>query len=289
MGERAQRVEAVVSSWADVGRPVQAPHGHVTGRVEYLRGVRSRFLRRKRDIIIWLPPDYEAHRTRRYPVLYMHDGQNLMDATTSYVGEWHVDETTQLLVQSGEVEPLIIVGVYNTEDRFSEYTQVRGTGEFARHGGGKADSYGRFLVEELKPVIDRRLRTRPQAQYTGLAGSSLGGLVSLYLGMKHPDTFRRLGVISPTVMWAERDVIPRVRALRRKLPLKIWVDVGTEEWRHSQETVEDSRLLRDALLSRGWVLNKDLAYVEVPGAVHHESAWAARFGDVLKYLYPARK
>ncbi|MBN1207876.1 MAG: carbohydrate esterase [Myxococcaceae bacterium] len=282
---RAQQVSISVARWAD--QPSDSAQHTLTGNIRYLRAVGSSFLPRTRDIIIWLPPGYEESPQRRYPVLYMHDGQNLMDAATSFSGEWRVDETAQQLVRSGEVEPLIIVGVYNTEDRFAEYTQVKDTGEYAQLGGGNADAYGRFLVEELKPMIDRTFRTRPQARDTGLAGSSLGGLVTMHLGLKYPGTFRRLGVVSPSVFWANRDIVSRVKALKKKQPLRIWVDIGTEESRGSQETVEDTRMLRDTLLAEGWKLGTDLHYLEVVGAAHTESAWAERFDELLKYLFPA--
>ncbi len=148
VGSRSERISVTVARWADQGGAAPAP-ATTTGNVRYLRNVTSRHLPRKRDIIVWLPPDYDANPKRRYPVLYMHDGQNLMDASTSFSGEWHVDETAQQLVRAGEVEPLIIVGVYNTEDRFLEYTQVKDPGEYAHLGGGNADAYGRFLVEEV--------------------------------------------------------------------------------------------------------------------------------------------
>ncbi len=280
-----QRVQLTVARWADQTKP---PAQHtLTGNIRYLRAVASHFLPRKRDIIVWLPPDYEDSPKRRYPVLYMHDGQNLMDSATSYTGaEWRVDEMAQKLVAARQLEPLIIVGVYNTEDRFDEYTPVKDTGEFASLGGGNADAYGRFLVEEFKPMIDRTFRTKPNPEDTGLAGSSLGGLVSMYLGLKYPNVFRRLGVVSPSVFWGGKDIVTRVKALKKKQPLKIWVDIGTEESKGSQETVEDTRLLRDALVADGWVEGKDLQYVEVPGAIHTETAWADRIDKILKYLYP---
>jgi predicted alpha/beta superfamily hydrolase len=210
-----------------------------------------------------------------------------MDSATSYTGaEWRVDEVAQQLIEARQVEPIIIVGVYNTEDRFAEYTQVKDTGEFAEANAGNADAYGRFLVEELKPIIDRTFRTKPAPQETGLAGSSLGGLVTMYLGIKYPNTFRRLGVVSPSVFWGDKDIVNRVKALKRKQPLKIWVDIGTDEYPGSQETVADTRLLRDALVAEGWKEGEDLQYVEVPGAVHTETAWAARIDQILKYLYP---
>jgi predicted alpha/beta superfamily hydrolase len=109
----------------------------------------------------------------------------------------------------------------------------------------------------------------------------------MYLGLNYPNTFRRLGVVSPSVFWANRDILDRVKGLKKKPASRIWVDIGTEESKGSQETVDDTRLLRDALVARGWVLGKDLQYVEVPGAFHTESAWADRFDDILRYLYRA--
>jgi predicted alpha/beta superfamily hydrolase len=283
-----ERIFATVARWADIDSlpPVQ---GVLTGNIEYLREVTpSNTLLRKRDVIIWLPPDYTTNSTRRYPVLYMHDGQNLMDASTAYAGEWGVDETAQQLVQKGEVAPVIIVGVYNTANRGPEYTQVPDDRypEVDGANGGRADLYGQFLINELKPMIDGKYRTLTDAANTGMAGSSLGGLVTMYLGMKNPGTFSRLGVVSPSVFWANSNIVTQVNALPGKLPLRIWLDIGTNEGSSSQETVEDTQALRDALVGKGWVLDNDLKYTEVPGGVHNEAAWAARFGDILKYLYP---
>ena len=284
-----ERTFVTVARWADIDPLPPAP-GVLTGTIEYLRGVTpSNTLLRKRDVIIWLPPGYNPNdTTRRYPVLYMHDGQNLMDGSTAWAGEWGVDETAQRLVQSGEVEPLIIVGVYNTANRGPEYTQVPDDRypEVDGANGGRADLYGQFLINELKPVIDDKYRTLKDAPNTGMAGSSLGGLVTMYLGMKNPGTFGRLGVISPSVFWGNNNIVTQVNALPGQLPLRIWLDIGTDEGSSSQETVADTVALRDALVGKGWMLDSDLKYTEVPGGVHNEAAWAARFGDILKYLYP---
>jgi len=268
-----------VARWGEPGKGPAMKQG-LTGIIRYHRGVSSKNLTRTRDIIVYLPPDYFDSPERRYPVLYMHDGQNLMDATTANSGEWRVDETAEQLIQAGTVEPVIIVGVSNTPDRIAEYTYKADP----QHGGGNADAYGRFLVEELKPLIDARYRTRPGPGDTGLAGSSLGGLVSLYLGMKYPGTFTRLGVISPSVWWADKDILKKVQALDTKPPLRLWVDMGTNE---SPNGISDARDLRQALEFKGWGPG-DLKYVEVEGAGHNEPAWAARFGDVLRYLFPQR-
>ena len=210
----------------------------------------------------------------------MHDGQNLMDPGTSAFGvAWEVDDTATRLIHDARIEPVIIVGIYSTGDRIAEYTPVRDD----EYGGGNADAYGRFLIEELKPDIDATYRTRPEATVTGLAGSSLGGLVSLYLGLEHSDVFGRLGVVSPSVWWANEDIIDRVNALTSKLPLTIWLDIGTAEGGGSAD--DDARALRDALVAEGWVLGQDLTYAEYPGAAHNESAWAARCDDILEGLY----
>jgi predicted alpha/beta superfamily hydrolase len=282
-GNGFERVSLTVGGWRDLFKVL-------TGRIEYLYNeTPTNPLLKKRDIIVWLPPDYKTNPTRRYPVLYMHDGQNLMDGSTAYSDEWGVDETAQQLVLAGQVEPLIIVGIYNTEDRGPEYTQVPDARypEVDGANGGRADEYGKFIFDELKPRIDKKYRTRPEAEFTGLAGSSLGGLVSMYLGTKRSEKFTRVGVVSPSVFWGHNDIVEKVKALPGKLPLRIWLDIGTDEGNSGQETVEDTRLLRDALMGKGWVLDSDLKYTEVAGGKHNEKAWAARFGDILKYLYPA--
>jgi predicted alpha/beta superfamily hydrolase len=277
-------VDLTVARWGEPSKG-PPPRDGLKGIIRYHRGMSSAFLPRSRDVIVYLPPDYFDSPERRYPVLYMHDGQNLMDPSTSFAGEWKVDEAAEQLIQDGKLEPLIIVGAYNTTDRIPEYTPVADP----QYGGGNADAYGRFLVEELKPFIDARYRTRPEAASTGLAGSSLGGLVSLYLGLKHPGTFTRLGVISPSVWWADQDIVRRVSALTAKPPLRLWVDMGTSEGRDalsSARVISTARDLQDALKAAGWVEGVDLQYTEVEGAQHNEAAWAARIGDVLKYLFP---
>jgi predicted alpha/beta superfamily hydrolase len=270
------RTEITVAAWTD--RP------KVTGNVENLGPFHSAFLA-DRPILVYLPPSYESQPTRRFPVLYLHDGQNVLDSRTAFGGvEWAADETAERLIGEGSIEPLILVAVGNTADRMDEYTQTVDSGEGA---GGDADLYGRLLVEELKPVIDSRYRTQPGADTTGLCGSSLGGLVTMYLGLTHSEVFGRLGVVSPSVWWDSRDIVDRVQALTAKLPLRIWEDIGTAEGSGSGP-VNDARALRDALLAKGWQVDVDLAYREYAGAQHNETAWAARFDEILKFLFPPR-
>jgi predicted alpha/beta superfamily hydrolase len=256
--------------------------GHtLTGEFRVHERFHSSFLAHDRTVIVYLPPGYDPSHVRRYPVLYLHDGQNVFDRATSVGEEWGVDETAQALIEGGVIEPLIIVGVYNTgEHRIDEYTP---TGSARMHKGGQADLYGRMLVEELKPFIDARYRTLPSAANTGLGGSSLGGLLTLHLGLRYPTVFSKLAVLSPSVWWDSRVIVREVRALHRKLPLRIWLDAGTCE---GERVCEDARLLRDALVEKGWSLDDDLKYFEAEGAQHNEQSWGSRVDPILRYLFP---
>jgi predicted alpha/beta superfamily hydrolase len=235
-----------------------------------------------RDLLVWLPPGYDADARSRYPVLYMHDGQNLFEPDTAFKkGEhWRVGETATELVEAGRIEPPIIVGIANAgERRIQEYTPTRD----ARLGGGLAREYGRMLVDEVKPFVDATYRTRTDAASTGLAGSSLGGLVSLHLGYAYPRVFSRLAALSPSVWWDRRAILRTVRSTRPKPPLKLWVDMGTAEGRRA---LDDARLLKAALVGAGWVVGGDLHYAEYEKAGHSEAAWAERVGPMLEWLFP---
>jgi predicted alpha/beta superfamily hydrolase len=272
----------------DADRRVRDVGDHtLTGTFRLHKRFRSRFLEHDRRVIVYLPPNYEESRRRgtRYPVLYLHDGQNLFDRATAFGGEeWRVDETAQSLIEQRAIEPLIIVGVYNSGDhRIREYTP---TPDPHVDAGGGADYYGRMLVEELKPLIDRRYRTLPGAASTGLGGSSLGGLVTMYLGLKYPTVFSRLAMISPAVWWDRRVIVQRVEELEGKLPLRIWLECGTAE---GKSVCTNARLLRDALVAKGWAVDDDLAYAEVEGGEHNERSWAARVDPMLRFLFPARR
>ena len=148
-----------------------------------------------------------------------------------------------------------------------------------------------MLVEELKPFIDSRYRTKHDAKHTGLAGSSLGGLASLYLALKYPDVFGRAGVVSPSVWFAGKHILHYVESLPKKPNVRIWIDIGTKEGRtpeEAQQTVDDARLLRDALVKKGSKLGKDLNYFEAEGAGHNEAAWATRVESILTFLFPRK-
>jgi predicted alpha/beta superfamily hydrolase len=255
----------------------------LTGTLRLHKNLQSRFLEEDRDIIVYLPPDYNSTQDRRFPVLYLHDGQNLFDAATAFAGnEWGLDELAEELISKNEIEPLIIVGIYNTGvKRMAEYTHVRDR----RGRGGRAKRYAKLIVEDLKPFIDSEYRTVPDTNNTALGGSSLGGLVTLYLGLHYPDVFGKLIVMSPSVWWANRAILREVRSLKKKLPQKIWLDIGTCEGSNPEYCVQDARMLRDALIAKGWKLDDDFRFFEDEGAAHNEKAWGFRMRDALKFMF----
>ena len=255
----------------------------LAGTVERHPDFHSAVLGATRRVWVYLPPQYAAEPARRFPVLYLQDGQNVFDGATAFLAgkEWEVDETVERLAREGRIEPLVVVAVDNGgERRLVEYTPTR---DRRAPDGGGADAYGRMLVEELKPWVDRTYRTRPERETTGIGGSSLGGLVSLYLGLKHPEVFGRIAALSTSAWWDDRFIARFVDALPAKPDTRIWTDIGTRE---DRSAVPDARALRDALVRRGWREGVDLRYVEAEGAVHNEMAWAKRMPAVLEFLFP---
>lgn len=255
----------------------------LTGTLRLHKALESRFVETSRDVIVYLPPDYNDTE-RRYPVLYLHDGQNLFDPATAFLGnDWGLDELAEELIQKQEIQPLIIVGIYNAgEQRMAEYTHVRDR----RGRGGRAKAYARFLIQDLKPFIDAEYRTLGDRTNTGLGGSSLGGLVTLYLGLHHPDTFGKLIVMSPSLWWANRAILREVRKLRGSFPQKIWLDIGTCEGQNPDACVRNAEDLAEALVAKGWRYEQDFKFVEDYGAGHNEKAWGYRMRDALKFLFP---
>jgi predicted alpha/beta superfamily hydrolase len=263
------------------------PPTTLTGNIQRHRAFPSKILKNRRDILVYLPQGYRRFTGRRYPVLYLQDGQNVFDAATSFAGvEWGVDETAQRLIRQKLIEPLIIVAIANTgAERIHEYapTPAQIDPPRRKRSKGQLRNYGRFLIEELKPFIDRKYRTRREAEFTGLGGSSLGGLATLVLGLWFPNHFTRLAVLSPSIWWDDCAIYKIVDEIDEtaKPPLRMWLDTGTREpgW-------ERARVLRDRLVEKGWRLHDDLYYLEVEGADHSEGAWAARIDPVLRFLFP---
>jgi predicted alpha/beta superfamily hydrolase len=272
---------------ADVGpasivRGDAEPGARLTGRFDLLHDFRSAALGTARRVSVYLPPGYDDS-AARYPVFYLQDGQNLFDPNRAFVPgqDWGLDETAEALIHAGEIAPAILVGIdHGGVERIDEYTP---SCDARRRVGGRLGAYRHFLIDELKPWIDARYRTRPDAASTGLGGSSLGGLATLEIGLARPDVFGRLAALSPSLWWDRRCVLDRARALQGRLAVSIWLDAGTHE---GPGVVHHARVLKNILLRHGWRLGRDLHYREVDGGQHSEADWARRADDVLRALFP---
>ncbi|OAA31093.1 hypothetical protein AT15_08950 [Kosmotoga arenicorallina S304] len=237
-------------------------------------------LNNKRNIIVYLPPSYKNDLQKRYPVLYMHDGQNLFDAVTSFVGEWEADETAEKLIKSGEIKEIIIVGIYNKGDqRLTEYSPW----PFSSDGytsEGKGDLYVDFIINSLKPYIDGHFRTLPDRESTAIAGSSMGGLISLYAAFKKPEIFGMVGAMSSS-FWVSNGKIFDFVENAGVRNLRIYIDMGTGE---GAQALKDTIKMVSLLKSIGYT-DDTLLYVEDKGALHNEQFWAKRFPEMLKFFF----
>lgn len=266
-------VELTVAGWGRDG-------------VRYHPDFGSRFLPHARPVNVFVPPGYDLEAHRRYPVLYMHDGQNLFDAETAFAGvPWAADEVAEREARRHTADPVIVVGVGNTVDRLKEYAP-------RRDGPDAADdwsaAYGRFLVEEVKPFIDRTYRTATGPAATGVAGSSMGGLISLHLARRYPHVFGRCAALSPSLWW-DREFFLSTAGTDWPRDCRVWLDTGEDEGTgrvgrlgNLTRTRKLARLFAEAGLADG----RDYAYREIPGGTHNEASWHARFDQVLRYLFP---
>lgn len=268
------------------GAPASEAPASRTGRIERLGVVASAHVQ-PRDVQVWLPPGYERDPEARYPVLYLHDGQNVFDARAAGA-EWQVDEAAQRGVASGRLRPFIVVAVASTESRTLDYTpsamlipaERLGRPTAERQGGGVA-AYARFLIEELKPLIDARFRTRPSVADTAVGGSSFGGLASLWLALHRPETFGAALVVSPSVWWDDRFVLRDATATSPQPRPRLWVDMGAQE---GEQALVLARELTQVLAQRGWA-GDALRFVEDARGSHDEASWARRVPAMLDFLY----
>ncbi len=256
-----------------------------------LHEFRSRFFRNTRFLRIWLPPGYDDHENsgKRYPVLYLNDGQNLFEASTSFTGvEWQVDETTERLIREGQIPPMLIVGIDNAgKDRFREYMPYRSLSPMMLRAQGIR--YPDFLIKEVMPFVARNYRVASGPEKTGLGGSSLGALISLYTASVHPGWFGRLLVESPSLWAANRQLIKDSRGVRQ-WPERIFLATGTAEAGREdrdRSVVDDVRELA-GIFRRAGLHDRRLRLLIDEGATHHESAWARRFPEALSFLFGDR-
>jgi len=232
-------------------------------------------LRNYRDLVVALPPGY-GEAGERHAVVYVQDGQNLFDPATSYAGDWGLVAALGELALAG-VRP-IVVGIPNMRRRRRyEYSPFRDI----IHGGGGGDRYLAFVVETVKPLVDASFRTRRERSHTVIAGSSLGGLISLYGLYRYADVFGAAGVQSPALWVADRAILGYVEQMASLAVGRVHLDVGTAE---GVDALRDVRALRDLLLAAGQVPGRTLSYVEDEGAEHEEAAWGRRFQTALPFL-----
>jgi metallo-beta-lactamase class B len=241
-------------------------------------------LGRTRRIWIYLPPDY-ASSGKRYPVLYMHDGQNLFDAATSYAGEWGVDESLDSLHAAGD-PGVIVVGIDNGQQlRMNEYSPW----VHPRHGGGEGNAYADFIARTLKPYVDARYRTRPEAESTGIMGSSMGGLISLHAALRHPHVFGRVGVFSPSLWFSDSVfVAARAAAPAGPRPRFYFVSGGMEgPQEQPRVVVADQQRMIDTLDAAGWTPGADLQAAAPDDGRHSEWFWRREFPAAYRWLFAA--
>lgn len=280
--EETQKIENQAVSSTNVIR-VEAAAGDLR-----LHEFRSRFFRNTRFLRVWLPPGYDAaeNSKKRYPVFYLNDGQNLFEPSTSFTGvEWQVDEAAERLIREGQVEPVIIVGIDNAgKDRFREYMPHRSLNPVMLRVQG--NRYPNFLIKEIMPFVGRNYRVASGPENTGLGGSSLGALISLYTATVHPGWFGRLLVESPSLWASNRQMIRESRSVKQ-WPERIFLATGTAEAGREdrdRSMVDDVRELA-GIFRRAGLDDRHLKLVIDEGATHHESAWARRFPEALLFLF----
>jgi predicted alpha/beta superfamily hydrolase len=273
-----------------LGGPPRAVRVPLVGDLRYHLAFPSRHLGNERTLIVYLPPGYRGAPAQRYPVLYMHDGQNLFDPATAYQGVcWEANDTAERLILTRRLRPLIIVGIYNTPDRVAEYTHSVDD----KQQGGKGRLYGRFLFEEVKPFIDQAYRTKPDRRHTAVAGASLGGKLTLALAREHHEQFALCGAISPSLWWARGQLLKELAGGRRWMRrMRFWVDMGTREGVAKGEippAILRTRKLIQQFDAAGLLPGLHYYYWEVAGGEHSEAHWAARFDKFLLYFFGRRR
>ena len=251
----------------------------------WLHELNSGIFGNTRLVRVWLPPDYDGWGATRYPVLYLSDGQNLFDPATAFGGvHWQVGETATRLIAEQKIRPLIIVGIDNTKDRAQEYIPYKSRDPRVLNAKGKC--YPDFLQREVMPLIEERYPILKGAENTGLGGSSLGGLITLYTQLAAPGVFGRLLIESPSLFVANWKILDECRRFQN-WPTRVYLGMGTRETGNAEKdakSVSDVRELEAILREAG--LDERRVKVRIQeGATHTESAWAARFPAALEFLY----
>jgi len=248
----------------------------------------SRVFRNQRFLRVWVPPGYDQQENaeRRYPVFYLNDGQNLFESSTSFTGvEWQVGASAGRLIEQQLIPPMIVVGIDNARvERLKEYLPYRSISPPVLRPRG--DRFPEFLLREVMPFVEKRYRIARGPENTALGGSSLGGLITLFVMLAMPGVFGYALLESPSLWVANRKILRDCRGFRG-WPHKIFMGVGTREAGRDDkdlQTVENVRELQ-RILTRSGLDEKRLRVEVADGATHSEGAWAARFPDALQFFF----
>jgi predicted alpha/beta superfamily hydrolase len=276
------RVEITVEGWSGE----RSRSSTVTGVVEYHKDIESKYLKDKRTVAVWLPPNYQAL-DGVLPVLYMQDGQNLFDgATAAFAEEWGIDETLTRCIGEKKVPPVIVVAVWNSPARFSEYTFTR---DQRFEQGGNGEDYLRFLTDELKPFIDQKYRTDRRTEGTWIGGSSLGGLFALYAAAKRTDVFGGCFAFSPSLHWDEDRLLKDVEAGNLLWPsCRIWLSMGTDEGESAElrmANVKRAEKLAKAIRAANPKGELALKVFEGETGYHQEKSWRVQFPVAIEHMF----
>ena len=239
-----------------------------------------------RDVFVWLPRGYDSvmKADQRYPVLYMHDGQNCFDPATAFLGrEWRADEVADELLMRGQLPPIIIVAISNTPERVADYTpdidpQENRTDHKPQGKGGEGARYVDWIANDLKPFIDAHYRTLRGPESTGILGSSLGGIISLAAAERHPEVFGCVAAVSPSLWWNGGSVIDRWKAKPPAIR-RLWIDMGDKE--RAGLVAELRRFEAAVQPAYGPRMHAEV----IPGGRHDEPSWSARLGRILTFLF----
>ncbi|OGU73108.1 MAG: hypothetical protein A3G43_04035 [Ignavibacteria bacterium RIFCSPLOWO2_12_FULL_56_21] len=259
-------------TWRD---QMPRPPGGIHGMARYHRQLSGSGLKYRRDVIVWLPPSYAKNPRRRYPVLYMHDGQNVFDPSTATIGrDWRADEVADSLIHAGSVEEMIIVAINNSADRMVEYSEtVQGR------------AYAGFVVHTVKPMIDSLYRTKRGPHDTAVMGSSMGGLISFLFIWWHPDVFGKAGCLSSVFHRRHSSVLDSVSRMEPgSRTMKLYIDCGGSGGDETLKPGMDE--MADLLGQKGFREGEEFAMYYDPRAEHNEPAWSARLWRPFTFLFP---
>lgn len=242
----------------------------IVGNVKYYHNFEDHNLRYTRDVMVWLPPSYNKSPNKRYPVLYVHDGQNVFAPNSIYAGEWRLDEVADSLMKAGATGEFIMVAINNTKDRWVEYS-----------GTPEGMNYLKFIVNNLKPFVDKNFRTMPDKNNTAIMGSSMGGLISFYMVWLYPNVFSKAACLSSGFAYDEGHIISKFAASSKKLPgARLYLDCGDQDL--DKYFLPDNNRMKLLLDKHPEI---QVMYKVYPGAAHNEYAWTKRLDVPLKFLF----